>query len=389
MSQPASESITDCIRQTRSWVFDQALPVWSEVGVDGDLGFVEHLTLDGAPAEVGYKRLRVQARQVYVFSHASLLGFAPGLETARGGWSFMRAHGWMSEGGWARRLGREGGVLDDTLDLYDQAFALLAIAWWVRASGETEAIDLADATLDAIDRRLRPAHQLGWASESGPAGELLQNPHMHMLEALIALYETTGGERFLDRARSLVALAETKFYDSRTRTLSEYFAGDWTRAPGTRGEIVEPGHHYEWVWLLHRASAVSPTALQTAESLFGFAERWGFDQRSHLVFDELLSDGHVRKASHRCWPQTEAIKAHLATFERTGSLDLARLTGLASSLHRKYLAPAPRGTWIDQLTADGAADVDKIPTSTLYHLFLAFTELLRLEPELTEIEQTQ
>ena len=54
--------------RVRSWLIDTALPLWGDVGVDRDgPGFVEQLTLQGRPADVSFKRVRVQARQIYCF----------------------------------------------------------------------------------------------------------------------------------------------------------------------------------------------------------------------------------------------------------------------------------------------------------------------------------
>jgi mannose/cellobiose epimerase-like protein (N-acyl-D-glucosamine 2-epimerase family) len=361
-----------------SWLYEHALPFWSRVGVDGTCGFVEHLTLDARPADVGYKRLRVQARQTYVFSHAAVLGFGGGLNAAENGWRFMCAHGWLPTGGWARRLGRAGGVVDPTLDLYDQAFALLAIAWWIRASGDADAAGWAHRTLDAIDERLRAPHGVGWLSEEGRDAALLQNPHMHLLEALLALHDVTGDEAFRSRAAVLLDLFESVLFDPATGTLAEYFVDRWMRAPGGLGRVVEPGHHYEWVWLLHRAARTLPCSLAPAGALFSFAERFGCDPETGLVYDEVLDDGSVRTGNHRSWPNTEALKAHLAVFEREGVLNGSRLTQIVDNLLRYFLAAQTTGTWVDHLDARRRPLVDKIPASTLYHMFLALTELLRV-----------
>jgi hypothetical protein len=54
----------------------------------------------------------------------------------------------------------------------------------------------------------------------------------------------------------------------------------------------------------------------------------------------------------------------------------------SSALFDGYLDPAPRGIWLDAFDADGRSEVDKIPTSTLYNIFLAFAEMVRVgEPD--------
>jgi mannose/cellobiose epimerase-like protein (N-acyl-D-glucosamine 2-epimerase family) len=374
----ARQALAPRFSEVRRWVFDSALPFWSTVGRDGDVGFVEHLTLQGEPADPGYKRLRVQARQIYVFSHASLQGYRPGLAAAENGWRFMLRHGWSPEGGWVRRLGRQGGVVDATIDLYDQAFALFAIAWWIRASGDTAAVDWADKTLAAIDDHLGRADGRGWHAEA------VQNPHMHMLEALLALYESTGAERFAAKALQVAELMRTTFFDAESSTLAEYFDQDWRRQPGLRGRIIEPGHHFEWSWILRHATRLTGTDFaDVAHGLFAFAEAHGVDATTGLTLDAVLDDGSPHDRASRSWPQTEALKAHLAEIEFGGRRLDGRPAAIVANLLDGYLDKPVAATWIDHFDGQGRPIVDKVPASTLYHVFLAFSELLRLEPTLS------
>lgn len=63
--------------RVRQWLVQSALPLWARAGIDGEHGgFVERLMLDGRPDLSVPKRLRVQARQIYVFAHAKLLGLS-------------------------------------------------------------------------------------------------------------------------------------------------------------------------------------------------------------------------------------------------------------------------------------------------------------------------
>ena len=42
------------------------------------------------------------------------------------------------------------------------------------------------------------------------------------------------------------------FIDAHNGALHEFFDADWNPAPGIEGRIVEPGHQFEWAWLLLR-----------------------------------------------------------------------------------------------------------------------------------------
>ena len=81
---------------------------------------------------------------------------------------------------------------------------------------------------------------------------LRANPHMHLLEAALAWLAIDPNPIWRDLADEIVALCLDRFIDRDTAALREFFASDWTPIRGTPGEVLEPGHHYEWAFLLDR-----------------------------------------------------------------------------------------------------------------------------------------
>ena len=377
------------------WLYEQALPLWSHAGIDRDAGgFVETLTLDHRPNLDLPKRLRVQARQTYVYSHAHLLGWAPpqggptALEAAASGFDFMTRHYWHAKsGGFIFSATRAGAPGDTRIEAYEQAFALFACAWYHQASGDPGALDWARRIVDWLDTNLAdPRH--GGLRESLAGGlPRRQNPHMHYLEALLALHRATGERAWLDRAGRIVALFRQRFFDAGTGTLGEFFTADWQPAAGTEGQIVEPGHHFEWVWLLHEYGRLSGTDMSAdAVALYRFGETRGRDRDAGagagLAFDGVLRSGAVHDGKKRLWVQTEAIKAQLARLEHDGD-EAARepLDMLTAALFDRYLCLG-HGSWFDHLDRSGKPFGDNAPASSFYHVFLALTEVLRQRGDL-------
>lgn len=380
-THPALEPAVD-IRSAhsafRTWLFERALPFWAGPGHEGGGGAREHLRLDGSAPEIGFKRMRVQARQIYVFSQAALLGWADGETLARQGYDFIARRGEREDGGWVRRLSPVGEVIDDAIDLYDQAFVLFALGWYVRLTGDPDAIARARRTMTWIKHAMRAPHG-GFHNvvpiEPGPRQ---QNPHMHLLEAALALFETTGDADYAAFAHELVDLFRRRLFDPVTGTLGEFFEADWTPAPDPAGDHVEPGHHYEWVWLLdqyQRLTGVSPPP--EIDRLYGFARRFGEDRRTALVWDVINRDGQPRQGSTRLWPQTEALKAH-AVMARRGAGGAERIPLVVDNLLTRFFRDCPAGAWIDQFDAGGRPTADKIPTSSFYHVMMGYAELDKL-----------
>ncbi len=367
-------------REVRDWTFGAALPLWAEAGLDRARGgYHEELTLSGAPAGAAFKRTRVACRQLYVFSHAVTLGWQAGAAAADHGYDFLVRHARLeARGAWARRLDPDGRVIDPTPDLYDLAFVMFALAWRYRASGERSALEHLHATLDFIEARMAaPEGYWHWLPASGWRQ---QNPHMHLLEACLAAFEATNDERFLARARALVDLFRRRFFDG--RTLAEFFTDDWARAPAPDGTLVEPGHQFEWAWILTQYARLADTPPPSeAVRLVQFAESLGVDPVTRFTYNQVDETGAVRDGGSRAWPNTERIKGHLAL---EGAAHDAAADDAVRLLFARHLNVAPRGLWVDLFDANGAPVSKTVPASTLYHVFLAFSEHLRVRPETAE-----
>jgi len=364
----------------RAWLFEDAWPLWGGVGVDRSLGgFHEALDLAGRPAGLGYKRTRVTCRQVYVFAHAAELGWPPGAALCDHGYAFLK-RSQLGTGAWARQLTPAGDVLDPTIDLYDHAFVLHALAWRLRLTADREPLALAHGLVDFLERDLRAGPGLGFTHEQAPGGWRYQNPHMHLLEASLAMAEASRAARFLDLARELVGLFQRVFFDG--RTLGEYFEANLAaRAAGPMGQIVEPGHMFEWAWILAQYQRLSGERMGDAIcALTDFAEAHGVHKVTGVTFNAVTPEGVVSDGGSRTWPNTERMKGWLARHEIAGGVRPAAADAAASLLLDRYLAVSPAGSWMDSFDAEGRPAAANAPTSTLYHVALSFAEYLRLAP---------
>lgn len=364
-----------------SWLFDQALPFWAAHGIDHvHGGYVEQLTLDGRDAAVGFKRTRVACRQIYVFSHAAIMGWSAGNKLAEPGLAHLIDRVWLGpDKGFAKLTTRDGKVLDPTPDLYDLAFALFAFAWRHRAMKDALSLAWMHRTLDFIEQHMRHPGSLGFWHELPAQGFRLQNPHMHLTEACLAAFEATKDQRFADRARALVQLFQAKLFDDASGTLAEFFNDDWSRARGDDGRLTEPGHQMEWGWILNSArKLLGCDTAREIRAAIRFAERHGVDPGTAATYNTVRDDGTPIDRGSRAWPNTERLKAAVALYELDGVDPAPVIDPTAELLLQRYLSRTPPGTWIDAFDVDGKPLSRTVPASTLYHVFLAFAEVLRI-----------
>jgi len=359
----------------RSWLA-QALPWWIANAWDKTQGgFIEQFDMAGKDAGAGFRRTRVAARQVYAFCHAHMLGVPGAAEAASTGVRYILGNGWAR--GVPRRLSRSGEVIDATPDLYDHAFLAFALAWRCKAFADPDARDALNSLFDHIeDVFTHPAG--GYAHEAPMSGWRQQNPHMHLTEACLVAYEATGQARFSELAGALISLFRSSFFDLKSGTLAEFFTEDWRRAPGDAGRHVEPGHQMEWAWILSEARRLLPVRPdEEIRALVAFAEKFGVDPVTHAVYNVVRDDGAPLDQGSRTWPNTERLKAAVALFELDGTDPTGVFETTLGLLFGRYLATETPGLWIDAFDAGGRPLAQTVPSSTLYHLLLAFAEVLR------------
>ncbi len=365
------------------WMTSTALPAWATIGFDAQAErFRERLDWNGGPLDVPHRAM-VQARQIYVYAHASHLGwYAPGGRLAEMAMaSLVRDFGRLSDdqASFAFSVDRTGRAVSEARDAYTHAFVLFAIAWLYRVTGDASLLQLAARTNAFIKAELVDARHGGMFDVSPIVSrEKRQNPLMHLLEAYLALERAAPGRGYLDDARQLIELFKTRLFSTPHGVLLEYFAEDWApHADAARTDVFEPGHHFEWTWLLREYQELSGHDLATwGDQLYDIARERGIAPDG-LVYDELATDGTVRKHSHRVWPHTEAIKAAVVRHADGDPSAQPFADAMAGGLLDHFLDRSFAGGWADHVDAAHRPLVDYVPASSLYHLFFAAAEAAR------------
>jgi D-glycero-D-manno-heptose 1,7-bisphosphate phosphatase len=374
-------ALKDRAKAARAFLTDHALPLWWNVGFDRNARvFHERLDMAGQPVILP-RRVRVQARQTFVYALAGQIGWTgPWQEAVLAGAEALVKFGLRADGGTNHLIASDGlSIADSRRDLYDAAFVILGLAGASRALGRSDYAEKALALTDWVHAEWR--HPAGGFLE----GDLVevpprrQNPHMHMLEAMLQLFEATGDPSLLKRAGELIALLESKWVSARWGGLLEYFEDDWTPRPGGEGRIAEPGHQFEWSWLLDRYARLSGQRVSpTAGRIYLHGEVYGVDSATEVTCDETWAEGGVRTPTSRFWPHAERIKANAIRFERTGSLASASNCVKAFDVLMTYCDTSVRGLWRDRRLPDGSFVEEAAPASSFYHAALAMAELIRV-----------
>lgn len=318
----------------REWLLAQAdrlLDFFLPAAIDPTGGF-HSLESRGQPRDTPVRDLVQTARMVHCGALAHLMGrpaaggaAAHGLELLRGGLRDVQHGGWYWT--WS-----EGIPLDTSKQAYGHAFVLLAASSALQAGFPVK--DLLDEVTQVLEQRF-------WLSDDGLYAEECQpdwapissyrggNSNMHLVEALLAAYDATTDQLYLNRAESVADRLISQLTRANQWRFAEHYTENWViDAEYNRddprntyrpyGSVI--GHSPEWARLLlglRAARGQDRWYVDAAKSLFEVSVPHAWAANTGLVYTVDFA-GKILDDDHYQWPVSEAIGAAHALRAVTG-----------------------------------------------------------------------
>lgn len=361
----------------RSWLREEAFPLWLRAGLDQEQGgFHEKLLVDESPIAEP-KRARLTARQIYCFLVAHEMGLEGGKDAALHGLRFLGERLLRDDGQVLSAVNCSTGEIDDKFDPYDYAFVLFALANGERILPEAADWEsLAFSVLANLQQHRHP--EIGFQEPES----LRANPHMHLLESFLAWELVSENSAWSNLADEMVRLCMGKLLSEESGAVSEFFDFDWK--PLSSQFVVEPGHQFEWAWLLMRWANTrnAEGAFRKAVNLVKFAEQHGIRKYSgvRVAVNSLDEHAAIVDAAAKLWPQTERLKAQFYLGDHRWASDLEResarkdLLEARSALGEYLTAVKVPGLWSESLSSAGW-EVGSVKASSLYHIVCAIDQI--------------
>ena len=366
-------------RELLAWLTQDAYPLWSTSGVARDGGFEECLDAEGNALPLP-RRLRVLPRQIYALVQSQRLACADDVAPiVRRSLAYLQQRYRRPDGLYRTLVDASGRPLDESALLYDHSFILLGFASAAQILDEMVYFESEAANLwELISTRWRQSGGF-FLSADDASDAYLSNPLMHLLEACLEWSSVGANRHWALRAVKLGNLAVEHLVDPTTGGIFEKYTMDWRPVANSEGKrVIEPGHQFEWAWLLLRCfGGESLRHREAAMQLISLAERYGVKNR--FVVNTISDDGTCRDADSRLWPQTERLKANLLAYELTGNEAFARCAADAAEAIGAFLRTPKRGLWYDQRQSNGHFVPSPSPASSFYHLACALTQLAACE----------
>ena len=351
---------------------ENILPFWInrfQDSVNG--GFLGRISGDGAVDARSPKGAILNARILWAFSAAyRVLGRPEYLRMATRALREIADRFYDSEfGGVYWSLDAQGRPLDTKKQIYAIGFAIYGLSEYARATGASEAKDLAirlfrdieqhsfdpvnNGYLEALTREWEPIADMR-LSEKDANERKTMNTHLHIIEPYTALYRVWPDEDLRERIRNLLYIFREKIMDKKTGHLQLFFDDYWN----SKQDMVSYGHDIEASWLLHEAASVIgedidellPDVVRIAA-----AASEGYVPGAGMMYEMHRGSGAI-DADRHWWVQAETVVGYLNIFQLTGDEDALDRACETWKFIDKHLVDREGGEWHWSLKADGSVN---------------------------------
>lgn len=317
-------------REVKEHLQTTIIPFWRKMKDSENGGFYGLLDFDLKLDRQAVKGCILNSRILWFFSNAYLvLGQPELLEDARHAFLFLKEHCLDSRyGGVYWSLNWLGEPEDTTKHTYNQAFAIYALSSYYDASGDQEALEIAEMLFHLIETKCRDEYGYLEAftrdfqpeendklSENGVMADKTMNTLLHVFEAYTELYRVTGEKPVADRLRWMLDLFADKVYNREQGRQEVFFDRTWNSLI----DLYSYGHDIETAWLLDRGveilgdasyeAKISPITKTITENIY---QRAYID---HSLVNE--SENKVVDTTRVWWVQAEAVVGFLNGYEKS------------------------------------------------------------------------
>ncbi len=344
-----------------------------DASIDPDGGY-HALDVAGAPIPGAMKELHSTTRLVHSYALGKIGGRANCEPIIDQGMAYLWSHHRDADHG-GYLWGLNGVTPADTRKLaYGHVFVLLAGSS-AKAAGHPDAdqlIDDVDAVLDQHFWEDGPGlfcdeWNRDWTPFSTYRG---MNANMHGVEALLAAFEATGREKYLQRAGRILDFFMFGKAPSEGWRLPEHYTQSWeidrsyAGNPMFRPAGTTPGHSFELSRLLlhyaELADVLNDETIATARNVAGQAMSDAWDPEKGGLYYTLNFDGSPDIRDRYWWPVTEAIGVYAALQKVSPRADEAETYQKLWSFAEGAFMDAERGGWFPEIDAEGQ------PTTTQF-----------------------
>ncbi len=318
----------------------------------------------------------LNARILWAFSAAyRVLGDPEYLEAAQRARQYLMEHFIDPDyGGVYWSVDCEGRPLDTKKQFYAIGFALYGLSEFVRATGDSAALDQAIALYRCIEEHALDREYNGYIEAQTrdwqPIADMRlsdldanypksQNTHLHIIEPYTNLYRVWQSAELEASLRNLIHIFTDRILNPETHHLDLFFDMDWTRGAGA---LESYGHDIECSWLIHEAALVLGDAdvlkkVEPVVQMVAKASEKGLNADGSMVHEANLDTGYVDSDLH-WWVQAEAVVGFFNIWQHFGDEAALEKAKRCWQYIKDNLIDYENGEWYWSRHKDGSLNLD-------------------------------
>ncbi len=268
----------------------------------------------------------------------------------------------------------EGRPLDTKKQFYAIGFALYGLSEFVRATGDSEALEQAIALYRCIEEHALDHEYNGYIeamtrdwqpiadmrlSELDANYPKSQNTHLHIIEPYTNLYRVWKSAELEASLRNLIDIFTDRILNPATHHLDLFFDMDWKRGVGA---LESYGHDIECSWLIHEAALVLGDAdvlkkVEPVVRMVAQASEKGLNADGSMVHEANLDTGYVDSDLH-WWVQAEAVVGFFNLWQHFNDEAALEKANRCWQYIKDNLIDYGNGEWYWSRHKDGSLNLD-------------------------------
>lgn len=363
----------------RNHLLEAIMPFWLKHAVDRDNGGIFTCLSDDGQLLSREKFMWSQTRALWTFSalHNRIEPSGPWLEVAHQLFDFLAAHGRDTDGNWVFIVDEFGNTTKGQDSIVTDAFAILGLVEYFRATGKSSALDLALDTYRTVSARLKNPGSYPTAPYPTPPGMRAHREYMQFSLAFSDLGRESNDATILADGRERGRIVLDHFLRPDHRVLLEYLDLDFAPRDTPEGRTMVPGHGVESLYfqLINFAGANASAELTRASEGIRWCLERGWDSKFGGLFLGLDVDGMEpvfwKNAEMKLWwPHTESLPACLMAYEQTGADWCLEWYAKIHQWAFTHYPVAEHGEWTQRLDREGRKmdTVVALPVKDPFHL---------------------
>ena len=364
------------MKQTAQEMLENIITFWKGMRDNEFGGYYGLMDIDLNLNKTADKGCILNSRILWFFSEAArVLNRSDLLDEARHAYRFLTERCIDRErGGIYWSVTHDGQPCDTTKHTYNQAFAVYALSAYYEASGDREALDLANSIFALIEDRCTDENGYGEAydhsfvpivndklSENNIIADKTMNTLLHVFEAYSGLYRAAKNPVVAEKMRSILDTFINRVYNPKLRRQEVFFDSQWNSLI----DLTSYGHDIESSWLIEwGCTMLGDAALSKRISEI-------CSDMTACVYDHAFRDSSLRNEceagvenEHRIWwVQSEAVVGFLNMAQKhPGQIRyITAVEDILKFIEDKLIDKRPGSEWLSEVMPDGSHTAERKP----------------------------